>query len=163
MSLQSSFTDRNPEFDGSGGLIARQPQLSKILALFRSLSGDCSANWAKAKSSPRLAASTLVYDPYFRICLGTNNMLNSKQTQHSTDQKKKSTKTDDKKGMSGLLRSLLLKEPSGLALTRAQADHKLSAKSKSTNRRSAETTPVLSLKSRPSISSSSVSSKTSKP
>lgn len=37
-------------------------------------------------------------------------------------------KNDEKKGMSGLLRSLLLKEPSGLALAKAQqAQHKKAA------------------------------------
>lgn len=87
-----------------------------------------------------------------------DNTMSTSRTQSSKPNEQKDTSKDEKKGMSGLLRFLLLKEPSGSALAKAQEQNRSKA-----NRRSAGSTSILSLRSWPSVSSSSTSSKKGKP
>jgi hypothetical protein len=100
-------------------------------------------------------------------------MLDNRNTtaKHSTDQNTRPIEDQKRKGINGLLGSLFLREPSGSALAKAQAQHKLSAKAKSTapkrrdTRTSAESDKSslpTSLASRPSISSTSTSLRSSK-
>lgn len=83
---------------------------------FGSLSDSCPTKWAKAKSFPFLRPLPYLM-MHTRIIFCWNNLRenkmqnNSAETRKLSDHKKKSTKNDEWKGISDLLRSLLLKEP----------------------------------------------------
>jgi hypothetical protein len=162
---------------GSGGLLARWLQLKKralyFLILVKCL--PCCKHQRACSSPTRYSSFTLIMSLRIRATQKVHStiMLDSHNTtaKHSTDQDTRPIEDQKRKGINGLLGSLFLREPSGSALAKAQAQHKLSAKAKSTapkrrdTRTSAESDKSslpTSLASRPSISSTSTSLRSSK-
>lgn len=106
----------------------------------------------------------------------TNHHIDSQNTRPQSLMSQDIIPMDDqkkKKGINGLLGSLFLREPSGSAFAKAQAQHKLYTKPKSTapktqekqgtSAKSSKASPSASVASRPSISSTSMSSNNSNP
>jgi hypothetical protein len=132
------------------------------------------SNPCQVSAVPRMskANSSPAYGPFpTSVVMFRHRVLDSQNTQIREPTTRNLDPTRDQK-KKGLLGSLFLREPSGSAFAKAQAQHKLSTKAKSTTSRvqdkrgtsieSNKSSLSASLASRLSISSASTSSKSSK-